>query len=145
MITELLHHFLKALFADNDYRSDIELDTLSKDAERIVVRDAKYINGDKVRQMRRLYEDVWSVDSSSRPTCGVSNPFIALWRFADTCLTMRGGKVAVMFEELLRWRKLSTEIGENLLVPTLPTKTVSMAVPMLQQDGAIHVRLTMWT
>ncbi|MGM9698340.1 MAG: hypothetical protein ACI3Y0_06825 [Prevotella sp.] len=116
MITELLHHFLKALFADNDYRSDIELDTLSKDAERIVVRDAKYINGDKVRQMRRLYEDVWSVDSSSRPTCGVSNPFIALWRFADTCLTMRDGKVAVMFEELLRWRKLSTEIGENLLV-----------------------------
>ena len=116
MITELLHHFLKALFADNDYRSDIGLDALSKDAERIVVRDAKYINGDKVRQMRRLYENVWSVDSNSRPTCGVSNPFIALWRFADTCLTMRDGEVTVRFEELLRWRKLSTEIGENLLV-----------------------------
>lgn len=114
MTTELLHHFLKALFADNDYRSDI--DTLSKDAERLVVRDARYINGDKVRLMRRLYDDEWSIDDADRPTSGVSNPFLALSRFAKSCLTLRDGEVLVRFEELLRWRRLSTEIGENLLV-----------------------------
>lgn len=116
MTTELLHHFLKALFADNDYRSDIDIDTLSKDAERLVVRDARYINGDKVRLMRRLYDDEWSIDDDDRPTSGVSNPFLALSRFAKSCLTLRGGEVLVRFEELLRWRELSTEIGENLLV-----------------------------
>ena len=116
MTTELLHHFLKALFADNDYRSDIDIDTLSKDAERLVVRDARYINGDKVRLMRRLYDEEWSIDDADRPTSGVSNPFLALSRFAKSCLTLRDGEVLVRFEELLRWRMLSTEIGENLLV-----------------------------
>lgn len=116
MTTELIHHFLKALFADNDYRSDIDIDTLSRDAERLVVRDARYINGDKVRLMRRLYDEEWSIDDDDRPTSGVSNPFLALSRFAKSCLTLRGGEVLVRFEELLRWRRLSTEIGENLLV-----------------------------
>lgn len=116
MITELLHHFLKAIFVDNEYRSDVCLDMLSEDAARLVERDAKYINGDKVMLMKRLYDEEWSIDKEDRPTCRVSNPFLALHRFAEACLTMTDGDVAVRFEELLRWRGLATELGENLLV-----------------------------
>ena len=71
-----------------------------------------YLTEEKISQVLSLYEDVWSKDPDGSDD---ANLFYALAHFVGDKATLHDNCIRVRLGELLRWRHLAYDIGEDVL------------------------------
>lgn len=127
---ELLRSFLKAMFVDVPYwqatQSFVGKESIfsGNDAmmsyARSVVAYARekmpYLNDDKQQLMTRLFCDEWAFSPESRSVHGSPNILYALIHEVNSLLVVKDGSPAVRLDSILRWRMISLDLGDDVLI-----------------------------
>lgn len=127
---ELLRSFLKAMFVDVPYwqatQSFVGKESVfsGNDAmmsyARSVVAYARekmpYLNDDKQQLMIRLFCDEWAFPPESRSVHGSPNILYALIHEVNSLLVVKDGSPAVRLDSILRWRMISLDLGDDVLI-----------------------------
>lgn len=75
-----------------------------------------YLNDDKQQLMTRLFCDEWAFSPESRSVHGSPNILYALIHEVNSLLVVKDGSPAVRLDSILRWRMISLDLGDDVLI-----------------------------